>query len=155
KEGYRRHEDMEIKFVDLPGTYSLTAYSAEELVARNFIVDEKPDVVVDIIDSSNLERNLYLTVQLMETGVPLVLAFNMSDEAEARGYEFDIEKLSRFFGAPIVKTVGYKGEGVNELLDAVISAAAKETAPRNGYVLNYGHEIEDEMAKIEEMLDGS
>ncbi len=100
KEGYCRHGDTELQIVDLPGTYSLTAYSAEELVARNFVIEEKPDVVVDIIDASNLERNLYLAVQLMELGVPLVLAFNMSDMAKARGYEFDIEKLSEFFGAP-------------------------------------------------------
>jgi ferrous iron transport protein B len=154
KEGYRRHGDVDITFVDLPGTYSLSAYSAEELVARNFIVEEKPDVVVDIVDSSNLERNLYLTVQLMETGVPLVLAFNMSDEAKARGYEFDTGKLSRFFGAPIVTTVGHKGEGIDMLLDAVASVAARETAPSNGHI-NYGQEIENELAKIEGMLDGS
>ncbi len=154
KEGRHRHGDSEITFVDLPGTYSLTAYSAEELVARNFIVDEKPDVVVDIVDSSNLERNLYLTIQLMETGVPLVLAFNMADEARARGYEFDIEKLSRFLGAPIVKTVGYKKEGMTGLLDAVVLVAAKEAQSRNGPTLNYGHEIEDEIAKLEGMLSG-
>jgi ferrous iron transport protein B len=152
KEGYRRHGDMEIKFVDLPGTYSLTAYSAEELVARNFIVDEKPDVVVDIIDSSNLERNLYLTVQLMETGAPLILAFNMSDEAKARGYEFDIARFSRFFAAPVVETVGHKGKGMNELLDAITSFAGKETQPRNGPAVHYGQEIEDELAKIVGLL---
>jgi ferrous iron transport protein B len=154
KEGHRRHGDVEITFVDLPGTYSLTAYSAEELVARNFIVDDKPDVVVDIVDSSNLERNLYLTVQLIETGVPLVVAFNMSDEAKARGYEFDTGKLSRFFGAPIVKTVGYKGEGMDLLLDAIISVASRETVSRKGHALNYGHEIEGEVVKIEGMLNG-
>ena len=91
KEGWCRHGEVELQVVDLPGTYSLTAYSAEELVARNFIIEEKPDVVVDVIDASNLERNLYLAVQLMELGVPLVLAFNMSDMARARGYELDID----------------------------------------------------------------
>ena len=125
KEGFRHHGDNELQIVDLPGTYSLTAYSAEELVARNFIIDEKPDVVVDILDTSNLERNLYLAVQFMELGVPLVLAFNMSDMAKAQGYEFDIEKLSRFFGAPIVQTVGHKGAGMKELLDAIISTATE------------------------------
>jgi ferrous iron transport protein B len=152
KEGHRHHGGIEIQIVDLPGTYSLTAYSAEELVARNFIIDEKPDVVVDIIDSSNLERNLYLAVQLMETGVPLILAFNMSDEARARGYEFDYEKLSMFFGSPIVKTVGHKAEGMDTLLDAVVSIAAKETGHQDGHIINYGHEIEDEIIKIEGLL---
>ncbi len=175
KEGFCRHGDTELQIVDLPGTYSLTAYSAEELVARNFIIDEKPDVVVDILDTSNLERNLYLAVQLMELGVPLVLAFNMSDMARARGYEFDIEKLSRFFGARIVPTVGHKGAGMKELLDAIILTATKG-APKisqNGEkpsagtlsskasirgphhhvpAINYGREIEEEVAKIESLI---
>jgi ferrous iron transport protein B len=175
KEGYCRHGDTELQIVDLPGTYSLTAYSAEELVARNFVIEEKPDVVVDIIDASNLERNLYLAVQLMELGVPLVLAFNMSDMAKARGYEFDTEKLSRFFGAPIVQTVGHKGAGMKELLDAIfltatngatqvggkgdvspagpVSSRASIRGPRRQVpVLTYGKEIEEELAKIEALV---
>lgn len=153
KEGYRQHDGIEMTIVDLPGTYSLTAYSAEELVARHFIVDEKPDVVVDIVDSSNLERNLYLAVQLMEMGTPLVLAFNMSDEARARGYEFDLETLSRFFGAPIVTTVGHKGEGLDALLDAVISVATKEFHPQADNSIHYGNEIEAEIIKIQALLE--
>jgi len=178
KEGFRRHGDIELQIVDLPGTYSLTAYSAEELVARNFIIDEKPDVVVDILDTSNLERNLYLAVQLMELGVPLVLAFNMSDMAKARGYEFDIEKLSRFFGARIVQTVGNKGAGMNELLDAItltategasevkanvekpstssLSSRASIRGPRYpSPSITYGREIEEEIAKIEFLIKTS
>ncbi|MBN1545498.1 MAG: ferrous iron transport protein B, partial [Syntrophaceae bacterium] len=168
KEGFRRHGDTELKIVDLPGTYSLTAYSAEELVARNFIIDEEPDVVVDILDASNLERNLYLAVQLIELGVPLVLVFNMSDMARTRGYEFDIEKLSRFFGARIVPTVGHKGVGMKELLDAItltatekvsnvrhndVNISFKSLLPEGSHhqvpVINYGKEIEEEIAKIE------
>lgn len=152
KEGHRRHNDLEMDIVDLPGTYSLTAYSAEELVARNFIVDQKPDVVVDIIDSSNLERNLYLAVQLLELGVPLVLAFNMSDEAKARGYEFDIEKLSRFFGAPIVHTVGHKGQGMTELLDSVAMLAGRGRSSRSPVMINYGREVDEEIAKIQSLI---
>jgi ferrous iron transport protein B len=174
KEGFRRYGDIELKIVDLPGTYSLSAYSAEELVARNFIIDEMPDVIVDIIDSSNLERNLYLTVQIMELGAPLVLAFNMSDMAKARGYEFDIDKLSKSFGSRIVKTIGHKGAGMNELLDAVITTAtegvwnemvnAKKSSAgplyskssirglyRQTPALNYGKEIEEEIIKIESL----
>ena len=129
KEGTVKHGDVEIQIVDLPGIYSLTAYSVEEVVARNFLVEEKPDVVVDIVDSSNLERNLYLAVQLRELGVPLVLAFNMSDMAKALGYEYDIPELSRFFGAPIVQTIGNKGQGMKEMLDAVVSTASAEAEP--------------------------
>lgn len=152
KEGYRKLDGHEIMFVDLPGTYSLTAYSAEELVARNFIVDEKPDVVVDIIDSSNLERNLYLAVQLMETGVPLVLAFNMSDEARARGYEFDLEKFSLFFDAPVVRTVGHRGEGIDELIGQIINVASGRKDPADAHLVNYGDEIEEEIGKIMSLL---
>jgi len=158
KEGFRRHGNAELQIVDLPGTYSLTAYSAEELVARNFIIDEKPDVVVDILDTSNLERNLYLAVQLMELGVPLVLAFNMSDMAKALGYEFDIEKLSRFFGAQIVQTTGNKGVGMEELLDAVLLTAKERAAgigeaeESRATVIHYGREIEEEIDKIEPLI---
>jgi ferrous iron transport protein B len=165
KEGFRRYGDNEMKIVDLPGIYSLTAYSAEELVARNFIIDEKPDVVVDILDASNLERNLYLAVQLMELGVPLVLAFNMSDMAKARGHEYDIEKFSRYFGARIVQTVASKGSGMKELLDAVIATVedgggregasgdqsrepAVPASDRRPAMVNYGPEIEAEIAEI-------
>jgi len=174
KEGWCRHGDVELQVVDLPGTYSLTAYSAEELVARNFIIEEKPDVVVDVIDASNLERNLYLAVQLMELGVPLVLAFNMSDMARARGYELDIEKFSGFFGADIVETVGHKGSGMDKLLDAIVEAADRRAEAygdpertNNSMMLSsrasirglspaaavhYGREIEAEMERIEALL---
>lgn len=174
KEGFCRHGNVELQIVDLPGTYSLTAYSAEELVARNFIIKGKPDVVVDVIDTSNLERNLYLAVQLMELGVPLILVFNMSDMAKARGYELDIEKFSRFFGAHIVQTVGHKGVGMKELLDTIILTVAEEKekargnrdrppaetlssrasirGPSHTVAVNYGREIEGEIVKIEAVL---
>jgi ferrous iron transport protein B len=152
KEGLCRHNGLEMQIVDLPGIYSLTTYSAEELVARNFILNEKPDVVVDIVDASNLERNLYLTVQLMELGVPLVLAFNMSDQARAQGHEFDIEKLSGFFEARIVPTVGHKGLGMNELLDAIASTASLPQTHQGKDRINYGREIEEEIAWIESLI---
>ena len=151
KDGLCRHGGVEIEVVDLPGTYSLTAYSVEELVARDFLVDEKPDVVVNIIDASNIERNLYLSVQLMELGVPLLLAFNMTDVAKLRGMEFDLERLSVLLGAPIVCTVGHKGQGVAELLDEVVAFVAQvERAP--AAAIHYGPEIEEEIAKVEESL---
>ena len=128
KEGSCRFEGEEIRVVDLPGTYSLTAYSIEERVARQFIVEEKPDVVVDVVDASNLERNLYLAVQLMELGVPVVLALNMSDVAKARGLEFDLKLLSSLLGATIVPTIGHRNIGTRELLEAAAKTARAGTS---------------------------
>jgi len=123
KEGICTHDGYEIHVVDLPGTYSLTAYSMEELIARDFIVEGKPDVVVDIVDASNLERNLYLAVQLLELGANLVLALNMMDMAEARDHRIDVKALSELLGVPVVPTVANKGKGIKELLDAIVEAA--------------------------------
>ena len=151
KEGRCKYGGYEITFVDLPGTYSLTAYSVEELVARNFVIDEHPDVVVDIVDSTSLERNLYLATQLIEMNAPLVLAFNMSDLAAQRGLSFDTDQLSRLLEAPIVQTAGNKGRGRTELLDAIIRTAGAEPGPRTHRV-TYGSEIEDELGTIETLL---
>ena len=148
KEGLCKYADYEMTVVDLPGTYSLTAFSIEELVARNFIVQEHPDVVVDIIDASSVERNLYLATQLMEMNVPLVLAFNMSDVAEQKGLRFDIAQLCRLLEAKIVPMVGSKGRGRKELLDAIVETAAQVRKPRTHQV-RYGEEIEHELAAIE------
>ena len=147
KEGLCKYKDYEITLIDLPGTYSLTAYSVEELIARNFIIDERPNVVVDIVDASNIERNLYLATQLIEMNVPLVLAFNMSDIAKQRGLLFDIEQLSRLLDAPIVPTVGNKGKGKTELLDAII-ATARQGKQQRTHRVGYGEEIEEELAAI-------
>lgn len=158
KEGFCRHKGTDLKIVDLPGIYSLTSYSPEEIVAVNFLLKEKPDVVIDIIDSSNLERNLYLAVQFIELGIPLVLAFNMSDNAESKGISIDTEKLSESLGIPIIKTTGNKGQGINELLDETVSVAnGKKTF--NKILVNYGEVIEREISKIitrmpEEMFNG-
>ena len=151
KEGTCRHGEVRMRVIDLPGTYSLTAYSSEEVVARDFIIDEKPDVVVDIIDSTNLERSLYLSVQLMELGVPLVLAFNMSDAARALGHVFDIGVLSGLLGAPIVQTVGHRNLGMDELLDAVV-ATAQTGHSRMSAVIDYGSEIEEELGQIQDLV---
>jgi ferrous iron transport protein B len=152
REGTCRHGGAELTVVDLPGTYSLTAYSQEEVVARNYIIDDRPDVVVDIIDASNLERNLYLAVQLMELGAPLVLAFNMSDVAEARGYQFDLPKLSSLLGTPIVPTVGHKRQGTEQLLAQAVEVGAGRTQGTR-IDIRYGPEIEEELAKIQALLE--
>jgi ferrous iron transport protein B len=151
KEGLCKYDGHEITFVDLPGTYSLTAYTIEEIVSRNFIIEEQPDVVVDIVDASSIERNLYLATQLIEMNILLILAFNMSDIAEQKGLRFDIEQLSRLFEAPIVPTIGNKGKGRKELLDAIIQTAQMDKGRRT-HNINYGEEIEDELAKIEAMI---
>ncbi len=151
KEGTCRYNKMLIRVVDLPGTYSLTAYSIEEVVARNVIIDEHPDVVVDILDASNLERNLYLAVQLMELGTPLLLAFNMSDIAQRRGIGFDLDKLSSLLNCPIIPTVGHKRIGINALLEAVIVQGQKKKR-RVPLTLDYGKEIEQERDRIASLL---
>ncbi|HCO94646.1 MAG TPA: ferrous iron transport protein B, partial [Phycisphaerales bacterium] len=151
KEGVCKYDGYEMIFVDLPGTYSLTAYSIEELVTRNFIIDEQPDVVVDIIDASGIERNLYLATQLIEMNVPLVLVFNMSDVAEQKGLLFDIEQLSRLLEAPIIPTIGNKGKGKRELLDAIVKTVQQGRWQRT-HKVTYGEEIEHELAKIDEII---
>jgi len=151
KEGLCKYKGYEIAVVDLPGTYSLTAYSIEELVARNFIIEEHPDVVVDIVDASNIERNLYLATQLIEMDVPLVLAFNMSDIAKQKGLLFDIEQLSKLLEATIVPTVGNKGKGKVELLDAIVETAQQGEIERT-HKVSYGEEIEKELAGIETLI---
>ncbi len=146
KEGWYTHDGADYHVVDLPGTYSLTAFSLEERVARNFLIEQKPAVVVDVVDCSNLERNLYLAVQLMEMGAPLVLAFNKSDLAGARGYRIDVETLSKLLGVPIVATVGHKGKGVDALLDAAAAVAVDPVAAAEAQrPLHYGRELEPEI----------
>jgi ferrous iron transport protein B len=150
-EGLCSHKGYDIELVDLPGTYSLTAFSIEEDIARNFIVDEHPDVVVDIVDSSNLERNLYLATQLVEMNVPLVLAFNMTDIVERRGIVFDRVLLSKFFNASIVPIVGNKGKGLDKLLDVIIETA-KNPKPKDDHIVHYGGDVEEELTKIQSLL---
>lgn len=151
KEGLCKYQDYEITVVDLPGTYSLTAFSIEELVARNFIVQEHPDIVVDIVDASSIERNLYLATQLIEMNVPLILAFNMSDIAKQKGLLFNIEQLSSLLEARIVPMVGHKGKGRKELLDAIVETA-REGAKQRTHQVGYGEEIEQELAAIMTIL---
>ena len=123
KEGDIQKFGYDIKIIDLPGTYSLTPFSIEEIVARDFILDENPDVVIDIIDASNLERNLYLANQLRELDCKVIFALNMADVAKTRGYKIDADKLSELLGVPVVFTVGNKNEGLTELLKTAVDLA--------------------------------
>ncbi len=122
KEGVWQHNGREYQVVDLPGTYSLTAYSLEEIIARDYIVDEHPDVVVAVVDSANLERNLYLVVQILEMGIQVVVALNMSDIADSRGIKIDVPKLSQALGAPVAPTVASKGQGLDQLKRTIVEA---------------------------------
>jgi ferrous iron transport protein B len=109
KVGHVNHKGNEIEVVDLPGTYSMTAYSLEEIVARDFLINERPDLVVDIVDASNLDRNLYLAVQFKELGIPLIIALNMVDVAESRDIIVDHEQLSALLEVPVVPMVANRG----------------------------------------------
>jgi len=127
KEGLWKHGGVEFEVVDLPGTYSLTAYSMEEIIARDYIVDGRPDVVVAVVDAANLERNLYLVVQIIEMGARVVVALNMSDIADSRGLKIDLPKLSAGLGGiPVVPTVASKGQGIDQLKEAIINTINEE-----------------------------
>ena len=152
KEGRCTYDGVRMNIVDLPGTYSLTAYSIEEIVARDFVISQKPDVVVDILDASNLERNLYLATQLIELGAPLVLALNMSDVAADRGVEIDRAKLSELLGAPAVPTVGHKRKGMDALL-AAITDVARGVWEARGVRVAYGGELEEEVERIQSAVE--
>lgn len=146
KEGYTKFDGHELLFIDLPGTYSLTARSLDELVARNVIVNDNPDVIVNVLDASNLERNLYLAAQLVELEKPMVIALNMSDVAEDMGIKYDLKKMAEMTGATIVNTVGRTNIGTKELLAATVSVAASKKAP--GVTINYGDLLESKIAEL-------
>ena len=158
KEGYADFEGYHIKLVDLPGTYSLTAYSPEELYVRRQLVDETPDVVINVIDASNIERNLYLTTQLMDMHLRVVCALNMFDELEQRGDRLDVDTLSSLIGIPMVPTSFKTGRGLEELLHEVIHIFENREGHDHYYRhihINHGHEIEDGIANIQQYLKGN
>jgi len=150
REGSRTRGTREYRFVDLPGIYSLTAYSMDEVVARDFLLDEKPDVIVDVLDSTNLERHLYLCLQFQELGIPVVGALNMSDEAEAKGITVDDKILSTVLGLPMVKTVGPKGSGVDELLDAIDAIVDGRLV--SDRFIQYGDEVESRLTELDSLI---
>jgi len=139
-----------VTLVDLPGTYSLTSYSQEERIARDFLLHEKPACVLDIVDASNLERNLYLTFQLQEIGIPLVIALNMMDVAQARGHVIDARKLSELLGAPVVPTVGNKGKGKQEVKEAIVNTY--KNTENGSFRIDYGEKLESILGLLEKKL---
>jgi len=154
KEGHCRYQDYRIKVVDLPGVYSLTAYSLDEIIARDFIVEAQPDVVVDIVDASNLERNLYLTVQLLEMGARLIVALNMMDEADGRGLRIDVERLSARLGVPVVPMVANRNRGTEGLLRAIVDVV-ENGLPAPELKIDYGPEVEKEIEELEKVISQS
>jgi ferrous iron transport protein B len=154
KEGYCTSNGVQLRVVDLPGTYSLTAYSLEELVARDFLVHSRPSVVVNVVDASNLERNLYLTVQLMELGVPLLVALNMMDVAAGRGIDIDAAGLADRLGAPVVPIVARSGKGKEALLDAVL-AFIDEGVTLQPMHISYGADVDQTMEEMEHEIRGA
>ena len=149
KEGELKHQGKELKIVDLPGTYSLSAYSIDERIARTFLIEEKPDLVVVIIDASNLERNLYLVSQLLELGQNVLLDLNMIDLVRKRGIKIYTEKLSKILGIPVAETVASEGEGIQEIKDKIIENLGNKS---NTLKIDYG-ELEKSISSLEDFLE--
>ena len=146
-EGLLQYKGMKIKIIDLPGIYSFSTYSMEEIVSRDFIALEKPDIVVNVIDASALERNLFFTLQLIELGVPMVIALNQIDLMEKKGLSVDAKKLEEILGVPVVTTVAIKGKGIKELTEKIIDETENKKLPNK---IKYGQEIEQ---RIEKLID--
>ncbi len=144
-------EGRRITIVDLPGIYSLSTYSEEEIVSRQFIAQEKPDVVVDVVDATVLERNLFFTLQLIELDAPLVIALNMFDVAQKRGIKIDVDALSKSLGIPVVPTVATKRVGLTDLLRKAVEIATTEPRPKPKQ-LHYGAEVESRIQQLSNMI---
>ena len=180
RSGWFEWDGAEIEVVDLPGTYSLAAHSEDERIAADFLVDPSVDIIVNVLDASNLERNLYLTTQLLELDKPIVFALNMVDDARRQGASIDVEQLSVLLGGPVVPTVGNRGEGTEALKRAIVNSPKVPPSPLRGYGeasrrsedpkvapaavqagagvaierrhASYGDDIERELRKIEEQI---
>jgi ferrous iron transport protein B len=153
KEGLIQKFGYDLKIVDLPGTYSLTPYSIEEIVARDFVLEESPDVIIDIIDASNLERSLYLATQLREIDCRVLFALNMADLASSHGTKIDAGKLSDLLDVPVVFTVGNRNEGMENLIKEAIKLAESSPDTSNNRNVKYSKDIENAISKIQELIE--
>ena len=149
REARYRQSGYTFSIVDLPGTYSLKSYSPEEIYLRNYIFDSKPDIIVNIVDASNLERNLYLTTQLIDMGVQIVIALNMYDELEKKGDILDYDSLGKLLGVPVIPTVSSKGKGIKNLFDKIIEVYENRDPVVRHIHINYGLEIENSISAIQ------
>ncbi|MEZ0343562.1 MAG: FeoB small GTPase domain-containing protein [Caldimicrobium sp.] len=145
KEVTFKRGDYLLHFIDLPGAYSLTPFSLEEKITRDFLFTQRPDVILCVVDSTNLERNLFFVIQLMELGIPMVVALNMYDEAQKLGYKIDIALLEELLGVKIVPTVATRGEGIEKLKEKVVEVYEKSILPKD---LSYGEDIEELIRKL-------
>jgi ferrous iron transport protein B len=152
KEAEYRQSGYTFSLVDLPGTYSLKSYSPEEIYLRNFIFDNKPDIIVNIVDASNLERNLYLTTQLIDMGVQMIIALNMYDELERKGDKLDHLSLGRLLGVPMVPTVSSKGKGIANLFEKIIEVYENRDPDVRHIHINYGNEIENSICELQSKI---
>ena len=153
KEGMFNHGGYSFQLVDLPGTYSLSAYSPEELYVRKNLLEETPDIVINVVDASNLQRNLYLTTQLIDMNLRVVMAMNMYDELQAKGDQLDIKQLGYLLGMPIVPTVSRTGKGIEDLFDTVIQVYEKSDPHLSRHIhINHGTEIEQSIDRIKLLL---
>ena len=153
KEGHVAFNGLDLTIVDLPGTYSLTPFSIEEVVARNYLLDERPDVVLDIIDASNLERSLYLATQIRELDCKVLFVLNMADVAEHRGMKIDARKMSELLDVPVVFTVGNRGEGMDELLRRAVELAEAPAGPPRRRRVKYSQDIEEAIARLRSVIE--
>ena len=151
KEALFEYEGNSIRLVDLPGCYSLSPYTQEEIISRDYLVTEKPDLIINVVDSTNLERNLYLTVQLLELGIPVVLALNMSDEAEAKGYKINHKQMSETLGVTVIPTSATRKAGLDKLLQAAVDVAGNREGHRPR-ILNYGEDVETVLSSLDEYV---
>jgi len=152
KEAYVKQDGYTLKIVDLPGTYSITEYTPEELFERSHIMENRPDVVINVVDASNLERNLFLTTQLIEMNVKVVIALNMFDELQTKGTKLNYKELGRMLGIPIVPTVAVKGEGMTDLIAKAIEVYEGKEVTARLIDINYGTVVEDSIAVVQSLL---
>ncbi|HRX97461.1 MAG TPA: ferrous iron transport protein B, partial [Bacteroidales bacterium] len=153
KEARITKNSFKLKMVDLPGTYSLSEYTPEELYVRDHLIRKKPDVVINVIDASNLERNMFLTTQLIDMGLKVIIALNMYDELEHKGVKLDRDSLSKMLGIPIIPTIAIKGKGIQELIDKVIEVYKDEDPVVRTVNINFGQTIEKSIRKVKQVVE--
>jgi ferrous iron transport protein B len=153
KEGLRKYKDIEIHFIDLPGVYSLSAFSEDEVVARNFLIENKPDVIINVVDASNMERNLYLFTQIMELNIPIIIVLNMSDILKSQGKIADTKEMETLLGIPVFNTVANKSIGIDKILDCLVSYSKNDKFKNQTRVkVDYGEDIKTEIDKLDALV---
>ncbi len=155
KEGFVHYKNRKLRVIDLPGTYSLSPHSEEEIIARDLLLDVRPDIVVHVIDSSNLDRNLYLLTELLDLNLRVVIALNMYDELLRSQARLHVREFSRALGVPVIPTIGHRGQGLNRLLECVVRAASEPEGINEQKSVRYGETLDSARAQIEESLKNS